>query len=131
MQSDIYPLCPYPVAWNPAAPLATVIGGALPGPTVLVHVAAAAGATGICASTSRAAISARRTTDVLAKILDVQLPVTAAPIDFEEVRARAHPEARVGAALLRIGSHVEQQTAIGGEDVHLKRRSGLGRTEQP
>jgi len=36
----MYPLCPYHAAWKPGKPLDTRDGGAMPGPTLLVQVAA-------------------------------------------------------------------------------------------
>src|SRR6185503_16769487 len=52
MQSDMYPLCPYHAAWNPGMPLGTRVGGAMPGPTLLVQVAARDGLAGMSTRTS-------------------------------------------------------------------------------
>src|SRR6266576_1046104 len=52
MQSDMYPLCPYHDAWKPGIPLGTRAGGAIPGPTLLAHVAARDAYDGMSAATS-------------------------------------------------------------------------------
>src|SRR6266566_7184107 len=52
MQSDMYPLCPYHDAWKPGIPLGTRAGGAMPGPTLLAHVAARDAYDGVSADTS-------------------------------------------------------------------------------
>src|SRR2546428_13536232 len=52
MQRDMYPLCPYQDAWKPDKPLDTRAGGAMPGPTLLVHVAARESDVGVSATTS-------------------------------------------------------------------------------
>src|SRR5437667_12886937 len=52
MQSDMYPLCPYHDAWKPGIPLGTRAGGAMPGPTLLAHVAARDAYVGMSAATS-------------------------------------------------------------------------------
>src|SRR5437867_3746483 len=52
MHSDMYPLCPYHAAWKPGIPLGTRAGGAMPGPTLLAHVAACDSCVGVSATTS-------------------------------------------------------------------------------
>src|SRR5207253_5929737 len=52
MQSDMYPLCPYHDAWKPGTPLGTRAGGAMPGPTLLAHVAARDAYDGMSAATN-------------------------------------------------------------------------------
>src|SRR2546428_9038436 len=52
MQRDMYPLCPYQDAWKPDKPLDTRAGGAMPGPTLLVQVAARESEVGESATTS-------------------------------------------------------------------------------
>src|ERR1700694_1069528 len=52
MQSDMYPLCPYHDAWKPGRPLDTRAGGAMPGPTLLAHVADRDSCVGVSARTS-------------------------------------------------------------------------------
>jgi len=52
MQSDMYPLCPYHDAWKPGTPLGTRAGGAMPGPTLLAHVAAREAYVGMSAAIS-------------------------------------------------------------------------------
>jgi hypothetical protein len=61
MQSDMYPLCPYHEAWKPDKPLDTRAGGAMPGPTLLAHVAARDGDAGANATTSAKTIRRFRT----------------------------------------------------------------------
>src|SRR2546423_14762116 len=48
----MYPLCPYHDAWKPDRPLDTRVGGAIPGPVLLAHVAACDGDAGVSATTS-------------------------------------------------------------------------------
>jgi len=48
----MYPLCPYQAAWKPVKPLDTRAGGAMPGPTLLVQVAARDSCAGTSATTS-------------------------------------------------------------------------------
>src|SRR5438477_8654073 len=103
----------------------------MPGPTLLVQVAAAAGAPGRSKRTSTAPMNNWRTFAVLVEVLDVQLPVAAGRVDLEEVCPRPHPETRVGAGALRIRSEVQQCPAVSREDVHLKHRTCLARTEKP
>src|SRR5438093_1294674 len=51
-QSVGYPLCPYHEAWKPAMPAATLTGCGMPGPSLLVHVAAALAASATFAGAS-------------------------------------------------------------------------------
>src|SRR5712692_4771865 len=61
MQSDMYPLCPYHDAWKPGIPLGTRAGGAMPGPTLLAHVAARESCNGTSAATSANTSTALKT----------------------------------------------------------------------
>src|SRR5438067_712880 len=133
MQSDMYPLCPYHAAWNPASPVARLAGGAMPGPTLLVHVAASAGVPGSVPRISAAATMVRRRFVSLAKVLDVQLPVAADRIHLQVVRPRASPEAGVRAGQMRVGGDVKEAAAVRGVgvDEHLQSRARLARREEP
>src|SRR5205823_4846762 len=57
----MYPLCPYHDAWKPDRPLDTRVGGAMPGPALLAHVAACDCDAGVSATTSATTIRRFRT----------------------------------------------------------------------
>src|SRR5207244_12739207 len=65
----MYPLCPYHAAWKPGRPLGVWAGGGMPGPMLLVHVAAR-DATGRSATRSALASNAFRTVPTTIKTFE-------------------------------------------------------------
>src|SRR6266850_1043498 len=66
----------------------------------------------------------------LVEVLDVELPVTTARVDLEQVGARAGPERRVGIAALHVRGDV-QELAVGAVDVDLQLAESLRLVEDP
>src|SRR5207245_9471487 len=66
----------------------------------------------------------------LVKLLHVKLPLAADGVDDEVVRARTHPEARVGAADVSVRGDLQARSAARGVDEHLERGTRLVRRAQ-
>jgi len=64
----MYPDCPYHDAWNPAIPLGTLAGGAMPGPIEPTHVAFAGAGAGADAGAAAASDAMSMSTPMIGAI---------------------------------------------------------------